>query len=132
MRARIEIPKDKIAEFCRNNHIRRLALFGSVLRDDFTPNSDVDILVEFEVGHTPGLAFFTMQRELSKILGRSGSEHRQGFEPIFQAGSPQPVGSALCHIMTRWYVFTRCMTMRGKLWKWLKADLGWISTQTEC
>ena len=70
MRARIEIPKDKIAEFCRNNHIRRLALFGSVLRDDFTPDSDVDILVEFEVGHTPGLAFFTMQRELSKILGR--------------------------------------------------------------
>ena len=70
MHARIEIPKDKIAEFCRNNHIRRLALFGSVLRDDFTPDSDVDILVEFEVGHTPGLAFFTMQRELSEILGR--------------------------------------------------------------
>ena len=70
MHARIEIPEDKIAEFCRNNHIRRLALFGSVLRDDFTPDSDVDILVEFEVGHTPGLAFFTMQRELSEILGR--------------------------------------------------------------
>ena len=70
MSARIEIPKDKIAEFCCRNHIRRLALFGSVLRDDFTLESDVDVLVEFEPGHTPGLAFFAMQRELSEILGR--------------------------------------------------------------
>jgi predicted nucleotidyltransferase len=68
--ARIEIPRDKIAEFCRRNHIRRLAFFGSVLRDDFTPESDVDVLVEFEPGHTPGLAFFAMQRELSHILDR--------------------------------------------------------------
>ena len=70
MSARIEIPRGKIAEFCRRNHIRRLALFGSVLRDDFTSESDVDVLVEFEPGHTPGLAFFAMQRELSEILGR--------------------------------------------------------------
>ena len=47
-RARIQIPRDRIVEFCRRNHIRRLALFGSVLRDDFTPASDVDVLVEFE------------------------------------------------------------------------------------
>ena len=71
MSARIHIPKDKIAEFCRRNHIRRLAVFGSVLRDDFTPGSDVDVLVEFEPGHTPGLAFITMQDELSELLGRS-------------------------------------------------------------
>jgi predicted nucleotidyltransferase len=70
MNARIEIPRDKIAEFCRRNHIRKLAFFGSVLGDDFTPESDVDVLVEFEPGHTPGLAFFAMQRELSEILGR--------------------------------------------------------------
>ena len=57
MSARIEIPKDKIAEFCRRNHIRRLAFFGSVLRDDFTPESDVDVLVEFEPGRV-GVAVF--------------------------------------------------------------------------
>ena len=64
----IEVPKDKIAEFCRRHHIRRLALFGSVLRDDFEPDSDVDVLVEFEEGHVPGLAFFSMEKELSEIL----------------------------------------------------------------
>ena len=63
----IEIPKDKIAAFCQRNHIRRLALFGSVLREDFGTQSDVDVLVEFEPGHTPGLSFFTMQREVSEI-----------------------------------------------------------------
>ena len=48
MSARIDIPKEEIAAFCQCNHIRRMALFGSVLRDDFTPESDVDVLVEFE------------------------------------------------------------------------------------
>ena len=67
---RIEVDKQQIARFCRRNRIRRLALFGSVLRDDFGPESDVDVLVEFEDGHVPGLAFFTMQAELSNILGR--------------------------------------------------------------
>ena len=70
MNAKIDIPKDEIADFCRRNHIRRLAFFGSVLRDDFGPDSDVDVLVEFEPGHTPGLAFITMQDELSNLLGR--------------------------------------------------------------
>jgi len=58
IRARIEIPQAEIEAFCRKHHIRRLALFGSVLREDFTDESDVDVLVEFEPGHTPGLAFF--------------------------------------------------------------------------
>jgi uncharacterized protein len=66
----IEIPKERIAEFCRRHHIRRLSLFGSVLREDFRPESDVDMLVEFEPGHVPGLAFFGMEEELSQILGR--------------------------------------------------------------
>jgi len=69
-RIRIEVPRERVAEFCRRHHIRRLAFFGSVLRDDFTPESDVDVLVEFEPGHTPGYAFFGMQDELSGILGR--------------------------------------------------------------
>jgi len=65
----ISIPKDKIAEFCRKYYITKLALFGSVLGKDFGPESDIDILVEFEPGHIPGLALITMQEELSKILG---------------------------------------------------------------
>jgi len=68
--ARIHIDRDAIAEFCRRHHIRRLALFGSVLRDDFTPDSDVDVLVEFEPGHVPGFAFFDLELELSTIIGR--------------------------------------------------------------
>ncbi len=70
MTTEVEIDKEKIAEFCRGNHIRRLSFFGSVLRDDFGPDSDVDVLVEFEVGHVPGLAFFGMELELSEIIGR--------------------------------------------------------------
>ena len=67
---RIQISRQKVADFCRRHHIRRLSLFGSVLRDDFGPDSDVDVLVEFEPGQTPGFAFFTMEDELSGILGR--------------------------------------------------------------
>jgi predicted nucleotidyltransferase len=66
----IKIPGDQIAAFCRRHYIRRLALFGSALRDDFEPHSDLDVLVEFEPGHIPGLAFFTIQEELSRLLGR--------------------------------------------------------------
>ena len=69
-RARIEIPKDRVAEFCRRHHIHSLALFGSVLRNDFRPTSDVDVLVEFEPGCVPGLEFFSLEGELSEILGR--------------------------------------------------------------
>ena len=66
----IEIPQEKIAQFCQRHHIRKFALFGSVLRDDFRPDSDIDVLVEFEPDWIPGLAFFAMQDELSEILGR--------------------------------------------------------------
>jgi predicted nucleotidyltransferase len=68
-KAKIAVPKEQIAEFCRKHYIRKLALFGSVLRDDFGPKSDIDVLVEFEPGKTPGLAFFAMQDELSQVLG---------------------------------------------------------------
>ncbi len=65
-RTRIAIDHERLAGFCRRNHIRKLALFGSVLRDDFRPDSDVEVLVEFEPGHLPGLWFFTVERELSE------------------------------------------------------------------
>jgi hypothetical protein len=67
---RISIPKERIAEFCRKHHIKKLAIFGSVLRPDFRAYSDIDVLVEFETDHVPGLAFFAMEDELSAILGR--------------------------------------------------------------
>ena len=69
-RAKLTIPRPPLAAFCRRHHIRRLSLFGSVLRDDFRPDSDVDVLVEFEPGHIPGLAFIDIQNELSALLGR--------------------------------------------------------------
>ncbi|MCP4366810.1 MAG: nucleotidyltransferase family protein [Deltaproteobacteria bacterium] len=67
----VNIPHETIGDFCRRHHIRQLALFGSVLRPDFQPKSDIDVLVEFEPDHIPGLAFFAMQDELSEILGRT-------------------------------------------------------------
>lgn len=65
----INIPRERIAEFCRINGIRRLALFGSILRDDFRRESDIDVLVEFQPGVNIGLAFIRMQDELTAILG---------------------------------------------------------------
>ena len=76
---RIRIPSEKITAFCRKHHIRKLALFGSVLRDDFRPDSDVDVLVEFEPGHIPGFGFFGMQEELSELLGRRVDLNTPGF-----------------------------------------------------
>jgi uncharacterized protein len=66
----IELPEHQITDFCRRHHIRRFALFGSILRDDFRPDSDIDVLVEFEPGHTPGLSFFALEAELSQLFGR--------------------------------------------------------------
>ncbi len=69
MRAKISIDRQKLAEFCRRHHIRKLALFSSVLREDFRADSDIDVLVEFEPVHVPGFGFVRIQRELSELLG---------------------------------------------------------------
>jgi hypothetical protein len=79
MTPKIAVPQDKLAEFCRKNHIKKFCLFGSVLRDDFSSDSDVDVLVEFEEGKTPGYAFFGMQDELSDLLGRRIDLNTAGF-----------------------------------------------------
>jgi hypothetical protein len=69
MPVHINIDKENIAAFCRKNHICRLALFGSVLRDDFGPDSDVDVLVQFEPEHVPGLfGMARLEHELSNIF----------------------------------------------------------------
>lgn len=71
MSAKIDIDHEKIAVFCQRHHIRKLALFGSVLREDFRPDSDVDVLIELEPGYPVGLIRLAgMERELSGILGR--------------------------------------------------------------
>ncbi|MGJ5675015.1 MAG: nucleotidyltransferase family protein [Nostochopsis sp.] len=66
----INLSPKEIKQFCQRHSIRKLSLFGSVLRDDFTTESDVDVLVEFEPGKTPGLAIITMEDELSNIINR--------------------------------------------------------------
>ncbi|MFA4915508.1 MAG: nucleotidyltransferase family protein [Syntrophales bacterium] len=69
MNTAIYIPKERIAAFCRDRHIRRLAIFGSALRPDFRPESDIDVLVEFESDHIPGLfGIARMERDLSALL----------------------------------------------------------------
>ncbi len=74
----VDIPRERIEAFCATYGIRRMALFGSVLRDDFTPESDVDVLVEFHPGVRVGLAFIRLQDELSSILGRKVDLHTPG------------------------------------------------------
>jgi len=86
MRAKIEVPREKIEEFCRRHHIRKLAFFGSVLREDFTSESDVDVLVEFEPGARVGLISFAgIENELSRLLGRKVDLNTAGFlSPYFR------------------------------------------------
>lgn len=79
MSIQISVDAQRVADFCRQHHIRHLAVFGSVLRDDFRPDSDVDVLVEFEDGHTPGWELFDLEDELSSILGRRVDLNTPGF-----------------------------------------------------
>ncbi len=67
----VNYPKDQIADFCRRNGISRLSLFGSILRDDFLPDSDVDVLVEFLPHRTPTLfSIAGMEADLGELIGR--------------------------------------------------------------
>jgi predicted nucleotidyltransferase len=86
MSLKIEVPKEELAAFGRRNRIRRLAFFGSVLRDDFTPESDVDVLVEFEPGARVGLIGFAgIENELSRLIGRKVDLNTAGFlSPYFR------------------------------------------------
>lgn len=80
MSVAIQVPQPALAAFCKRHHIQRLAFFGSVLRADFTPKSDVDVLVEFHAGHSPGLlGLAAMERELSDVLGRRVDLNTAGF-----------------------------------------------------
>ncbi len=74
----IDIPHERIVAFCRANGIQRLALFGSILRDDFSPQSDVDVLAEFFPNARVGLSFIRIQDELTAILGQEVDLHTPG------------------------------------------------------
>ena len=70
MNGKLVIDRGQIADFCRRHHIVRLAIFGSALRDDFGPDSDIDVLVDFEPGHVPGFfRLFDLEEELSTLFG---------------------------------------------------------------
>ncbi len=79
LNSHIAIPYSEIAAFCQRNHIRKLSLFGSVLRDDFDDDSDIDVLVEFDPEHIPGWEFASMGDELEAILGREVDFLTAGF-----------------------------------------------------
>ena len=83
---KIRLPRDQLNEFCHKNHIATLSLFGSVLREDFGPHSDVDVLVEFEEGHTPGFfGIARMEEELSHLFGRKADLRTpQDLSPYFR------------------------------------------------
>src|SRR5262249_42502373 len=99
MSPRISIDRETLAEFCRKHYIERLAIFGSARRDDFHPDSDCDVLVEFHAGHVPGLDFVAIERELSGLLQgrrvdmvtpkflspRLGSQILESAEPLYVA-----------------------------------------------
>ena len=69
MPQKIQVDKERLSDFCRHNHIAKLSFFGSILREDFNPGSDIDVLVDFEEGHSPGLLRVAqMERELSVLL----------------------------------------------------------------
>jgi len=76
---KLPIGERELAELCRRHHIRRLAIFGSALRGELRPESDVDVLVEFEPGQVPGLAFFEIEEELSTLFGRKVDLSTPGF-----------------------------------------------------
>jgi hypothetical protein len=77
--ASIQVSREAIAELCKRRGIKKLAVFGSALRSDFRPDSDVDVLVEFYPERVPGFAFFRIQEELSAIFGRPVDLNTRGF-----------------------------------------------------
>jgi predicted nucleotidyltransferase len=82
----LSVPRDELADFCRRHQIRRLSIFGSVLRDDFGPDSDVDVLVEFDpLAQVGFMALARMQRELAELLGRPVDlVPREGLKPVIR------------------------------------------------
>lgn len=93
--AKVHLPKLQIEQLCHRYRIQKLSFFGSVLQDEFRPDSDVDILVEFEEGYAPGFDFFKIQEELSHLIGRKVELHTASFlSPYFR---DEVINSALVY-----------------------------------
>jgi len=92
--ATVHLSSRQIKQFCQEHYIRRLAFFGSVVREDFGPHSDIDVLVEFQPGHTPGFDFFLIEAKLSQLVGRKVDLQTANFL------SPQIRRSALSEAVT--------------------------------
>lgn len=99
---RLEIARADLEAACRRHHIRRLSAFGSVLREDFTPHSDVDLLVEFEPGHAVGFEIFDVEEDLSLVFGGRRVDRGQPEVPELAPQGPHPVlgRAALCSMTT--------------------------------
>jgi predicted nucleotidyltransferase len=89
----ISLSQSQIDDFCQKHHIRKMAFFGSIVRDDYGPESDIDVLVEFQNGFTPGLDFFLIEAELSRLLGRKVDLQTNKFL------SPDSYSSALAELV---------------------------------
>jgi predicted nucleotidyltransferase len=107
-RNEIPIPMERVRESCERNHVRKLSLFGSVLRDDFTPDSDVDVLIEFQPGHSVGFIRLGMiEEELSALLNRRVDLNTPGLlSPYFREEVPSETetiyDAALKQVFENW------------------------------
>jgi predicted nucleotidyltransferase len=111
----IAVDQEQIREFCRKHHIRWMALFGSALREDFRPESDVDVLVEFDPDHVPGLlGMARLARELQALLGGRPVDLRTPPrpEPLLPRRGPASGKGALCRRVTA-YACSTCWTLPG-------------------
>ncbi len=99
----IELDMDAIAAFCERNHIRKLSLFGSVLRDDFGPDSDIDVLVEFEDGEDPGVRLLRDARRNGRHARgpHGGPPHARELSAKEPRSAPGRGPNALCRGLTR-------------------------------
>ncbi|MBU0518840.1 nucleotidyltransferase family protein [bacterium] len=91
MAIQIPIPLRDLENLCKKYHIRQLSLFGSVLRNDFTADSDIDVLVEFLPGHTPGFEFFRIEEELSRAFNRKVDLQTKAFLSRYFRDTIDPV-----------------------------------------
>ena len=111
---KLSITEDQLAEFCRKHHIQRMSVFGSVLRDDFRPESDVDFLVEFEEGHHPGWDIVDVERELSDLIGGRDVDLVNPKYLNSQAGLTK-CRAGLCQRVT-YVISATCWISRGGHW----------------
>jgi predicted nucleotidyltransferase len=132
----VPLPKEQLAAFCQANHVRRLSIFGSALRLDFNEQSDVDVLVEFEPDHVPGLfGIARMERELSALFGGRQVDLRTQ-EDLSRHFSAAGAGKGRGPVCARMMPFACgiCWMRHGRPSSTCKAKRGsiWMATASWC